>query len=167
MRARLALTLAILAAGCSAGPTEPGPDTLTGRWEGTFSVARCEWTGTYTGCPGAIGTAFTAALLFLEPAGPSIHGFGQFSPYPADLLRRESLLNGFVRQFSTSLRPDGTLQMTGGWGKAPTVVYELQWDLKLATPARLEGTLRARSHWYKVQGDLTYLGTVVLTKKPD
>lgn len=167
MRARLALTLAILAAGCSASPAEPGADTLTGRWEGTFTVANCEWTGTYTGCPGAIGTTLTAGLLFLEPAGSSIRGFGQFSPYPVDLLRRESLRSGFVQPFSAALRPDGTLQLGGGWGKPPTVVYELQWDLRLAAPARLEGTLRARSHWYKVQGDLTYLGTVTLTKKPD
>lgn len=153
-----------LSAACTGSPAQPDAGALTGRWDGTFTVTGCEWSGSYRGCGIEIGATTFAGLLFLEPVGASVQGYGQFSPFRQDVLRREGLLNGFVHPFTVSPRDDGTMQFGGGTGIGPTAVYEYQWDLKLATPDRLEGTLRARNSFYKVQGDTVLTGTVSLTR---
>jgi hypothetical protein len=172
MRARtiLALAVVLFSFGCSTSPTEPDTDTLTGRWEGTFSVVSCEWAGGFSpGCPGAEISTYAAGLLFLDPVGTAIQGYGHFTEKPADLLVREDLLNSYFnfRKFDATLGADGTLQFGGGWGGGFVGNYELQWVLKLAAPDRLEGTLRSTNSYYKSPGIRTLNGTVVLTKTPD
>lgn len=163
-----ALAAVLFSFGCSATPTSPDVHVLTGRWEGTFSVTSCEWVGGFTsGCPGAEVSSYAAGLLFFEPTGTTIQGYGHFTTDPADLLVREDLLNSYFNfsKFEASLNADGTLKIGGGWGGGFVGKYELQWDLKLNAAGKLEGTLRSSNSYYKSPGIRTLNGTVTLTKK--
>ena len=56
------------------------------------------------------------------------------------------------------------LQIANGWGKPPSFVYKLDWDLLATGESRLDGALTVRSSWYKVAGDMTATGTVSATR---
>ena len=166
MRARtiLALTLALFSFSCTSSPTSPGAADLTGRWDGTFTVTGCQWTGSYRNCGVPLGTKLLAGAIFLEPDGNAIRGYAHHTSWAEDLLRRETLVNGFVHPFQATMQPDGTMTFANSTGLGPTAVYEFEWDLKLVEADRLEGSLRSRNFFYKVQGDVTMTGPAVLTR---
>ena len=151
--------LATMMSGCAAdGITGPSRMSLAGEWTGTFTVTGCAVSGMHTGCRLATGSTQPAVLALVQDED-AISGIAVYGEIESDTA------SDWYHPFTTTLGADARLSISTGWGRPPTTITKLEWDLRLEGPDRLVGTLRSTFTWYKMPGSAVNEGTVTVTRQ--